>query len=143
MKACGIVYSRTIVSTKNFPLPTDFMQWHASCHHVGIFEICDKFLKDLDSPWTHPLFYIWGHSFEFRTEEDWEMMENALKKLSGNDKIWYATNIEIYNYMKALEMLQISADETVFYNPSCIDVWVERNKTDIIMIPAGQRVCVK
>ena len=143
MRACGIVYSRTVVSTRNFPLPTDFMRWHASCHHIGALDICDNFLRDLDSPWTHPLFYIWGHSHELRNEDDWAMMDKILQKLAGNEKIWYATNIEIYNYMTAQSQLQISADETVFYNPSSIDVWVERNKTDIIMIPAGQTVTVK
>ena len=40
----------------------------------------------------------------------------------------------------AQSMLQISADERTFYNPTAIDVWVERNKTDIICIPAGKMV---
>ena len=31
----------------------------------------------------------------------------------------------------------------VFYNPSAIDVWVERNKKDIICIPAGQTITVE
>jgi hypothetical protein len=100
-------------------------------------------MADLDSMWTHPVFYIWGHSYEYRTEEDWAKMETLLQKLSGNDKIWYATNIEIYNYIKAVNMLQISADETVFYNPSAQDVWVEKDKKDIIHIPAGQRISIK
>lgn len=39
-------------------------------------------------------------------------------------------------------MLKISADETTFYNPTATDVWIERNKKDIIKIPAGQRIIV-
>lgn len=31
----------------------------------------------------------------------------------------------------------------VFFNPSGIDVWVEKNKTEIIKIPAGMTVTVK
>ena len=143
MRACGIVYSRTVVSTRGFGTPSDFMRWHASCHHIGALDICDAFLDNLDSPWHSPLFYIWGHSHELRNDADWEMMENILKKLANNDKIWYATNIDIYNYMTAQSNLQISADETVFYNPSAIDVWVEKNKTEIIKIPAGQTVVHK
>ena len=143
MRACGIVYARTVNSTNGFWMPTDFMRWNPTCHHKRALDLCDKFITDLDSPWTCPLFYIWGHSYEINTDAAWEMMENILKKLSGNEKIWYATNIDIYNYMMAQSMLQISADETVFYNPSAIDVWVERNKKDIIKIPAGQRVVYK
>ena len=75
-----------------------------------------------------------------RTEEDWAHMEQVVKTVANNDKIWYATNLDIYNYMTAQRQLQISVDETVFYNPSAITVWVERNKKDIIEIPAGQTV---
>ena len=139
-KACGIVYSRTTLSTNKFALPDDFLRWHPTCHHKGALALCDSFINNLDSEWTHPLFYIWGHSHEFRTEEDWQEIETVLQKLSGNDKIWYATNIEIYNYMTAQKQLQISVDERTFYNPTAIDVWVERNKKDILLIPKGQTV---
>ena len=69
-------------------------------------------------------------------------MDKICDKLSHNDSIWYATNIEIYNYMTAQKQLQISVDERTFYNPTAIDVWVERNKEEIIHIPAGQTVTV-
>lgn len=142
MRACGIVYGRTVKSTMNFPLPENFMEWHPSCHHRDALPLCDRFIRDLDSEWTHPLFYIWGHSHELRNEEDWAHIEEILKKLANNDKIWYATNIEIYNYITAQNRLQISADETIFYNPSDITVWVERNKKEILEIPAGTRKVV-
>ena len=67
-------------------------------------------------------------------------MEQILKLIGNNDKIWYATNLDIYNYLSAQRRLQISVDEQMFYNPSDITVWVERNKTDIIEIPAGKTV---
>ena len=143
MRACGIVYSRTVASTRSFGMPTRFMEWHPTCHHVGALELSDGFLANLDSMWTSPLFYIWGHSSELRTEEDWSLMEKLLSKMANNEKIWYATNIDIYNYMMAQSLLQISADETVFFNPSGIDVWVEKNKTEIIKIPAGTTVTLK
>ncbi|MBE6703141.1 MAG: polysaccharide deacetylase [Ruminococcaceae bacterium] len=143
LRACGIVYSRTVKSTKSFLLPENFLEWHPTCHHKDALPLCDKFLRDLDSEWTHPMFYIWGHSHEFRTEEEWQVMEQILQKLAGNDKIWYATNIEIYNYMMAQRMLQISADERVFYNPTATDLWVEKNKKQIVCIPAGGTVTLR
>jgi len=140
IRACGIVYGRTAASTMGFKIPEDFMKWHPTCHHKDALGLCDKFLSSLDSEWTSPMFYIWGHSHEFKTEADWEYIEKLVKTLANNDKIWYATNIDIYRYMKAQERLEISADETIFYNPSDITVWVERNKTDIIEIPACKTI---
>lgn len=140
MKACGIVYSRTALSNKNFAIPEDFMRWHPTCHHRDALPLCEKFMADIDSEWVRPMFYIWGHAHELRSEDDWEYMEKVVASVANSDKIWYATNIDIYNYMTAQSLLQISADERVFYNPTCTDVWVERNKKDIIRIPAGETV---
>ena len=140
MQSCGIVYSRTIKNSSNFELPQSFMEWHPTCHHSRALDFCDKFINEIDSQWCGPLFYIWGHSHEFKTDADWDIMVKILEKLSHNDKIWYATNYEIYRYLTAQRSLVISADEKTFYNPSAIDVWVEKNKTQIIHIPAGQTV---
>ena len=143
MKMCGIVYARTTKSTMDFHLPDDFLEWHPSCHHKQALELTEKFLANIDSYWHGPLFYIWGHSHEFKTEEDWALMENILEKLSGNEKIWYATNFEIYQYMTAQRSLIISMDETIVYNPTSIPVWVEKDKTQIIYIPAGEVVTIE
>ncbi len=143
LKACGIIYSRTTKSTGNFPMPQDFIEWNPSCHQRDALALCDKFIEDIDSPWTHTLFYIWGHSHELVTEENWEYIEKVISKLAFNPKIWYASNIEIVRYVTAQKRLEISADETMFFNPSSIDVWVVKNKETILKIPAGERITVK
>ena len=140
LSACGIAYSRTVLSTKNYALPDNFLCWHPTCHHRDALPLVDEFMKNLDSQWKRPLFYIWGHAHELISEEHWEYMEKLVSSLAGSDKIWYATNIEIYDYMTAQRSLKISADETVFTNPTAIDVWVEKDKTQVIYIPAGQTV---
>lgn len=142
MKMCGIVYARTTKNTMHFSLPGDFMEWHPTCHYKGASECCDFFLKHLDVRFSEPLFYIWGHSHEFTTEEEWQNFEQVLQKLSGNDKIWYATNMDIYQYITAQKSVLISADEKCFYNPTAIDVWLEKDKKEIIYVPAGKVVKV-
>ena len=142
MHACGIEYSRTVKSTNDFCLPDNFLEWHPSCHFKSAMPLAERFLRDIDTQWTNPLFYIWGHSHEIHSEEEWEQTERLLALLSENDKIWYATNIDIYNYISAQRMLKISADERVFYNPTATDVWVEKDKKDIIKIPAGQKIII-
>ncbi len=140
MRACGIVYSRTTKDTGGFALPEDFLAWHPTCHHRAALPLCERFMRSLDSEWTHPLLYIWGHSHEFRTEEDWAKMEQIVRTVAGDERIWYAANRDIWQYMTAQSMLLISADETVFTNPTAIDLWVEKDKKQIIRIPAGQTV---
>lgn len=142
MRACGIEYSRTVNGNGDFGLPEDFLKWHPTCHFKGAVSATDWFLKGLDSEWEKPVFYIWGHSHELRDEEDWSKIENLFDRLHGNNKIWYATNMEIYNYVKAQKMLKVSVDEKTFTNPSGIDVWVERDRRDVIKIPAGSTVTV-
>ena len=70
----------------------------------------------------------------------WRLVKDVREKLAGNPKIWYATSCEIYRYISAQYSLVISADETIFYNPSAIDVWVEKDKSQVIHIPAGKTV---
>lgn len=65
-------------------------------------------------------------------------MEDILKKLSGLDEVWYATNMEVYQYMTAQKALLITADEKCIYNPTAITVWIEKDKKEIIRIPAGE-----
>lgn len=140
MDACDIDYARTVKDTQDFDLPENFLEWHPSCHFKKAIPLAERFLKDIDSPWTKPLFYIWGHSHELTTEEDWKNTEKLLQSLCNNGKIWYATNGEIFDYISAQKMLKISADERMFYNPSAMDVWVEKDKARIIKIPAGTAI---
>lgn len=140
MAACGIQYALTTQDTMRFCLPEDWMAWHPTCHHKQAAALIDPFLASLESEWSHPLFYIWGHSHEFRCEEDWAAMQQILDRLGGNDRIWYATNGEIYQYMQAQRALRITVDERVLYNPTAIPVWVEKDKKQVICIPAGEIV---
>ena len=138
MDACGIDYSRTVNDTYGFELPENFLEWNPSCHFRKAEAIVDKFLKELDSQWTKPLLYIWGHSHELQTEEDWKYIENLFQKLSAcKEKIWFATNTMIVDYLSAQKMLKISTDEKMYYNPTAVDIWIEKNKQKIIKIPAG------
>ena len=78
-----------------------------------------------------------GHSHELRSEEEWQQLEALLRVLSGDKRIWYATNREIFEYIAAQKSLKISADERVIYNRSAMDVWLEKDQSAVIKIPAG------
>ena len=104
------------------------MRWHPTCHHnhPRLFELLEKFKKT-----TTPLalFYIWGHSYEFSKDNNWDRMEEFCTAAGGDPDVWYATNIEIYDYVMALRALAFSADCTIVYNPTATDVWISANGT--------------
>ena len=130
-----IVYARTLAGDNDrFELPNDFHAWMPSAHHDNpkIMEYIDKFLsldlskKKMYHAKRHPrLLYIWGHSFELDNNDNWDHIEKICEKLSHNDEIWYATNIEIYEYVEGYKRLVYSADGTMVYNPSLFSVWID------------------
>lgn len=95
LKDCGIQYARTVECTHDFALQTDLLRFKASFHHndAAIMEGIERFLRsDAEEP---QLLYIWGHSYEFTVDGNWEHMENILKKLAFRDDIYYGTNAEV------------------------------------------------
>lgn len=135
LKELDIAYSRTLGQDNNlFMLPSDFYAWIPTAHHDNphIMEYIDEFLKlDLTHgkmyhARRHPrLMYIWGHSFEFERNNNWSHLEEICEKLSGKDEIWYATNIEICDYVNAYKSLRYSADGHMVYNPSLYEIWLD------------------
>ena len=129
-----IAYARTLGGDNNlFRLPEDFHAWMPTAHHKNskMMEYIDEFLAIDTSKKAYcarripRLFYIWGHSYEFDRNDNWELIEEICQRLSGNEEIWYATNIEIYDYVEAYKRLVYSADGSMIYNPTLKTVWID------------------
>ena len=137
LKNLGVEYSRTVMQHENFNLPEDFLKWHPTAHHKNtkLMDIGKRFLSY--SPSTLCLFYVWGHSYEFDEDSNWEMMEEFCELMSHKEDIWYATNIEIVDYLNALKNLKFSSEFSVVYNPSAISVWINVNEIPV-EIKAGE-----
>lgn len=124
LRTIGIAYSRTTLNTGNFHFPEHPLTWHPTCHQRDCLAFADKFNEAVKGYYSGPkLLYVWGHSHEFDRNMEWQTIEEFCRRVSGNDAYWYATNIEIYDYMTAQRSLVISADQTMVYNPSCMEVW--------------------
>ena len=144
-----IAYSRTLEGdNKNFDIPTDWHAWMPTVYlmNKGLFDYVDAFteinVNDSYAALRHPrLFYLWGHSFEFYTKLGWETLEKICKKLSSQNDIWYATNIEIYDYVNAYRMLRFSADGEMVYNPTLIEVWFDIDGK-IYNIKSGETIVI-
>ena len=132
LKQCGMAYSRTTVSTESFAIPTDWLRLPATCHHRNhrFMELAREFIQkqDVRGPM---LFYLWGHSYEFDYDQpnnNWGVIEEFAEYMGGRGDIWYATNIEIYDYIAAYNQLIFSMDYTRVYNPTCTTLYFKTSK---------------
>jgi peptidoglycan/xylan/chitin deacetylase (PgdA/CDA1 family) len=121
----GIEYSRVVGSTKNFAMPKDLYQWQATCHHkTDLMKLATEFVGLHKRQYLY-MMYVWGHSYEFDNDNNWELIEGFCEFVGKKEDVWYATNIEIVDYMKALDTLQFSAKGNFVYNPSVASLWLE------------------
>ena len=135
-RAAGMEYARTCVSTGKFAVPEDFMRWHPTCHHKeSIIDRIEPFLTNNRFS-RMKIFYVWGHSYEFG-DDKWDLIESFCDKIGGRDDVWYATNIEIVDYINAVRGLRFSSELTMVYNPSALDVWF-LYQGDTVCVGAGQ-----
>ena len=140
LRVCGISYSRTTVSTEKFDIPTDWLRLPATCHHKNprLMELAEKFTAMESDKLTAPkLFYLWGHSYEFEDANNWNVIEEFSQYIGGRDDIWYATNIQIYDYIKAYNSLEFSADMSIVHNPSALTVCFKFNGKNY-SLPSGE-----
>lgn len=144
LEKCHISYSRTTRATGSFCFPENWLELHPTCHHnyEGLEELTKSFIEK-GSKWNNcEMFYLWGHSYEFDNNDNWDVIEKFAEYAGGHEHIWYATNIEIYDYVNAYKRLESSYDKNILYNPSIIDVWVEI-EGNIYCIEAGKTVFIK
>ena len=147
LKACGINYCRTVISTEKFDLPKEWLKLETTCHHNNprLMVLAEKFVnlpKGRNCWYDGPaLFYLWGHSYEFDNDNNWNVIEEFASYMGNREDIWYATNIEIYNYVTAYDRLEFSADGSLIYNPSSCDIYLFYKEKQFI-VKAGQTVCV-
>ncbi len=123
LKNAGYFGARTVRSTHSFDLPKDPFELDPTCHYND-----DKLMelaKDLTEKQTlrPELFYVWGHAYEFDQFDNWERIEELVSYMSQfKDSVWFATNGEILQYLRAYDMLEYSADGSMIYNPSATDI---------------------
>ncbi len=147
VKSCGICYARTTANTERFNVPEDWLRMPATCHHNNprLMELAKTFVeaKDSQHTWSNTpmLFYLWGHSYEFNDNDNWNVIEEFAEYMGGREEIWYATNGEIYDYVQAFNNLQFAANGAFIHNPSAVDVYVcYRGKN--VLVPAGKTAAV-
>ena len=86
LKDCVIKYSRTVISTEDFFIPTDFLRMPTTCHHNNpkLFQLVEDFFAKEDVNYynsTPRLFYLWGIRLNLIETIIGTLLKNLLKKL--------------------------------------------------------------
>lgn len=130
LQMLGIAYARTLGGDNNrFEMPQDWYEWMPTCHHNNpdLMNYLNEFLAakapQYFSGAVPKLFYLWGHSYEFNNNNNWAVIEDFCKTAAHHPDIWYATNLEIYDYTCAYRSLRFNLDRTLVFNPSLYEVW--------------------
>ena len=132
----GIRYARTVTSTMGFAMPTNYMAWDATCHHKrDLMNLGEQFLGLYKTQYLY-LMYVWGHSYEFDMDGNWQLIEDFCAKMGGKDDIWYATNIQIAEDEDAFKRLIFTSDLKHVHNPSFQSVWLSVNN-EIVEVKGG------
>lgn len=144
LKNCGILYARTTASTKRFDIPTDWLRMPPTCHHNApeLMQLADSFLNVPERYPNPKLFYLWGHTYEFDNNNNWEVIEKFAEYVGNRNDVWYANNMQIYEYVEAYRALQFSSNGNTVYNPSCQTVWFISGP-DRVKVAPGETVKIR
>ena len=95
LKELDLRYGRGVASSRSFAPQKDLLRFQPTCHHddAQLFSLAEQFLAM--EPETPQIFYIWGHSYEFEGNQNWDRMKRLCEMLSGKADIFYGTNAEV------------------------------------------------
>ena len=133
----GVVYIRPVSTTGGFDLPKDWMLWEPTSKDDYMEKYTEEFLADTEDGLR--LLFLWGHATDLYSKKfgvGFTDLEETFKKLTAEGvNIWSATNMEVYDYIHAVENIKIREDKTKIYNSSDVDVYAVVNGQRVI-IPA-------
>lgn len=135
----GVEYARTVQSTGQFAMPDDLHEWKPTCHHNGgLMSMAETFVNLNKKQYLYML-YVWGHSYEFDNDHNWPLIEGFCEFIGNRSDIWYATNIEIVDYLNAFQNLKFSASCHFVNNPSTLSVWLQVDN-HIVEVKGGSQI---
>ncbi len=92
----GVKYARTTVCNSDFSPQRDLYEFHPSVFHRDweqLYALAQRFIEL--EPTSERIFYIWGHSYEFDINDEWDKFEEFCRFISNRNDIFYGTNKEV------------------------------------------------
>ncbi len=86
------------------------------------------------------LLHVWGHAYEFPSDDNWAVIEQFCDRVAQeHHSIWFATNIEIVDYLNAVKSLRTTANGDIVENHSSVAVWISTDEKSYVIQP-GERL---
>lgn len=146
VRVCGFEYARTTVNSEKFDLPKDWLNLAPTVHHTNpkLMQLADEFLTPFAPNHYYwaiapKWFLLWGHSYEFGEQDNWDVLEAFCRKVGLRDDVWYATVGEMCAYVNAYDALRFSADGSLVHNPTSTDLYLNVYRENV-KVPAGATV---
>lgn len=145
LRALGIVYCRTTARDMPCFPPVEPLAWGTTTH------MFDQSPEPMPQRWetfhgnpkSSGLFFVWGHTYEFaRPRQRWDDLERIFRPLAGKSDVWYATNIQLFDYEAARRRMAIAANRRTAHNPSAVTVTLKVDGR-IVDVPSGATVCLE
>ncbi len=122
VKSTKLTNARTVDDTFTFDLPENYYLWDPTCHDSRALDYLDSYVN-LNSDQLS-LFYVWGHSWEFKDPQRWNAIVTFCKTIANNPDIWYVGSGEYTDYQWALKQL-IIADGKIINPATNSKVWIK------------------
>ena len=99
-KACGFVYARKSEFSNCFTPSRDFYHWKTGIYHIdpNLSNFVESFLRTEEEL---ALCQLVGHSYDLDAEGLWETIERICADVAKCDEIWFCTNLELVEFLKA------------------------------------------
>lgn len=122
LKDENVLYGRTVLSTYAFDEPKDYLVWNPTISHRDpkLFKTLDIFVH---TEQELPVFYLWGHSYEFENQNNWEIIEKFAKMVSEDNSIAFLCNLDVVEYLQAMKKVEIT--EQTIVNPTDKSLWFD------------------
>lgn len=116
VKKCGFEYARISEESLSFAphknSEINYHRWKSTIFHLdaSLEKLTEDFIQTDEEL---ALFQIAGHTYDFDTENMWDKIETILKKISLQKDILPMTTIEIIDYLKAMEQVEITENHII------------------------------
>ena len=140
LKESNIMYARTTKPSYSFYVNVDkLLEFNPTCSHS------DKMLNKLAIEFLTTnvelaLFYVWGHTYEFENNNNWNLLKMLLEILKDDKDIAYLTNIDAFKYI--CETKKVELNDEYLINNSSIDIYVKVDGVDIVL-KSKEKVYIK
>ena len=74
---------------------------------------------------------------EIGTDKDWTYMEGVCRRLHASSAVWFATMVEVADYLEALRLVDASRSDAGLCNPSALPVWLRIDGRDVELPPGA------